>query len=138
MTTKTKIIIIAGVASFVLLAVIVGVIIYVATDADYARQYSAALAEGREVGKRSDQDGCLREGMARLSGVEEPSTSQLAANDAFVGECLSVSRPTSGFCQGVPTVPYREWVADQCRRLGRADGICLGVFDAKHTFCNGL
>jgi hypothetical protein len=137
-TAQGKIIIIAGVASFVLLAVIVGVIIYVVSDKDYARQYSAALAEGREFGRRTDQDGCLREGMMRLKGAEEPSTSQLAANDAFIGECLSVSRPTPGFCEGVPSVPYREWVADQCRQLGRADAVCLGVYDAKHTFCNGL
>ena len=138
MTTKSKIIIAAGLASFILVAVVVGVIIHFALDKDYARQYSAALAEGQEFGKGTDQDGCMREGMSRLKGVEEPGIKQLAVNGAFVRECLSVSKPTPGFCVGVPSVPYREWIADQCKRLGRADAVCLGVFDAKHTFCNGL
>jgi hypothetical protein len=137
-TTKAKIIIAVGIASFVLVAVVAGVVIYFALDKEYARQYSAALAEGREFGKQTDRDGCIREGLSRLKGVEEPSVSQLSVNDVFVRECLSVSRETSGFCEGVPLAPYREWVAEQCKRLGRADAVCLGVFDAKHTFCNGL
>jgi len=138
MTTKVKIIIAAGIASFILIAVVVGVIIYVAMDKDYARQYSAALAEGREFGKGTNQDGCMREGMSRLKGIEEPDFRQLASNRVFVRECLSVSQQTPGFCAGVPSVPFRDWIADQCKQLGRTDSVCLGVFDAKHTFCNGL
>ncbi|HEX8176482.1 MAG TPA: hypothetical protein VF543_15435 [Pyrinomonadaceae bacterium] len=138
MTTKTKIIVGAGLALFVLCAVVAGLIIYLALDKDYARQYSAGLAEGREFGKGTNQDGCIREGMSRLKGIEEPDFRQLAANSVFVRECLSVSQKTPGFCTGVPSVPFREWIADQCKQLGREDAVCLGVFDAKHTFCNGL
>lgn len=138
MTAKAKIIIIIGSVSFILIAAVVGVIIYLALDKDYAEQYSAALAEGREFGKGTNQDGCIHEGMSRLKGVEEPSIKQLAVNGVFVRECLSVSKPTPGFCVGVPSVPYRDWIADQCKQIGRTDAVCLGVFDAKHTFCNGL
>ena len=138
MTTKAKVIIAAGVAALILVVAAAGVIIYVASDKEYARLYSAALAEGRELGKGTDQEGCVRQGMSRLEGVGEPGVRHLSANDVFVRECLDVSRPTPGFCEGVPVVPFREWVADQCERIGRADAVCLGVFDAKHTFCNGL
>jgi hypothetical protein len=137
-TTKVKIVIAVIVVSLILLVALVALVIFIGSDKDYARQYSAALAEGREVAKQTDQEGCIQRGMARLKGVADPTVTQLAANDAFMSECLKLSRSSTAFCDGVPSVPYQDWIAIQCEKLQRSDQICFGVFDAKHSFCNGL
>lgn len=142
MKTKSKIIIAVGtalLAAAVLVAlglVVLGV--YVASDQEGAKQYREALAEGPKFGKTTDQEGCVREGFARLAGVPQPSVSQLSANDRFVRECFGASRPSPGFCDGVPLFPYGEWVTQKCAEAGKADAVCRGVMDAKHTYCNGL
>jgi len=142
MTTKTKVIVGVCVALLILgllfVLALVGIGLYVASDKEGAKQYSDALAKGPEFGKKTDQMGCLREGFARLESVSQPSISQLTANDVFVRECLGASRPNAGFCDRVPLLPYSGWIEGECDKMGRIDAVCRGVFDAKHTFCNGL
>src|SRR3954466_4206744 len=60
-----------------------------------------SMDEGQEYGRRTDNEGCVNEAVARharASGIGD-----MISNGIFMRACLEASRPTPGFCDGVPS-----------------------------------
>lgn len=120
---------------------LVGVAIYITSGKEYTQQYEARQAEGREFGKTTDQQGCMQEGLKRARAMKAYNINQVMFNKAFVEECLQTSRPTQGFCDGVPSQwnpNNSDWEEKQCAKAGLDDlqTGCKAVFDVKVDFCS--
>lgn len=145
MTELTKQILIAfGIAAFVIvggLVALVAGVLYFTSDKDFDRKYEASKVEGGEFGKATDQQGCMQEGLKRAKKMNIFNINQLMINKGFVSECLTASRPTPGFCNGVPskwTSGFTEWEEKQCKKVGMDDVQtgCKSVFEEKVEFCS--
>lgn len=125
-----------GVVSIVAIAAL-GAVIYFALD---KKQYDAKMDEGIAFGKTTDQRGCMQEGLARAKKMSGYDINQLTANQAFVEQCLKLSRPAAGFCDDVPPIwnlSDSKWEQKQCEKVG-LDVLrtgCRPVFVAKESFC---
>ena len=136
MTNKGKVFIGCGTMILIPVIALIGLIVYIGSDKEYAEQHKIALEEGRSFGKTTDQNGCLQKGLSWLGDIKQPTITQLALNGRFVSECLDASKPVPNFCQNVPKVIVRDWINEQCKIIGRKDdSICYVVFDEKTTFC---
>ena len=100
----------------VIVALVVG-IIYVARNKDTWRAKGRhVVAEGRNFGTNTDNQGCLDESIARYK--KETGHLSAISTNLFMGGCLESSRPTPGFCDKVPVgdmMKLGEWRAEQCR-----------------------
>ena len=139
MTKGTKILLgaIVGVTGMIVIAVaaVVGVA-YWASNPVATKLYDEALIEGPLFGAHTDQQGCLDEGLARGENTDTPDVAHRSANDRFIRECLETSKPVEGFCEGVPSIPYFDWIESQCKKRGKQGLACSDAYDAKHTYCN--
>ena len=140
MPTWMKVLLILGVL-LVLLMVGAGVAVFF-----LARTYGPGLVEagkqtyneGVEYGRRTDNEGCLNEAVARQARAE--GFADLIKNNVFMRACLEASRPTPGFCD---TVPRRTefmksigWQQQQCQRYGlSAEQQCSQLFGQVQQFC---
>ena len=96
------------------------------------------FAEGAEYGKRTDNEGCLNEAAARQSHVQ--GMTDMIRNGVFMQACLEASRPTPGFCDGVPRqtefMKAIGWQAQQCKRFGlKPEQQCSQLFQGVQRFC---
>jgi hypothetical protein len=77
------------------------------------------VAEGEEYGRRTDNEGCLNEAVARQARAE--GFRDMLKNSIFTRSCLEASRPTPGFCDAVPRqVEFMKaisWQMQQCKQL---------------------
>src|SRR5260370_31954710 len=120
-----KILIVLGIGVLIivtLLAAAVGWALYSASE--NSRAYEAKEAEGREFGKTTDQNGCMKEGLSRAKAATTFEYKRGQINSAFVRACLESSRPVPGFCDGMPqrslTNPDADydWITEQCDKIG--------------------
>jgi hypothetical protein len=131
-----------GLLAFFVICGIVGIVVLVRTldTEESKREYAARESEGREFGKTMDQAGCIKEGLARSKKMTRFEVARAVANQAFVEGCLKSSRPTSGFCNDVPSfwkLQNTAWPDRQCERAG-LDNMrtgCVGVFEAQISVC---
>jgi hypothetical protein len=94
--------------------------------------------EGVGYGRRTDNEGCLDEAVARQARAE--GFGDIIKNNVFMRACLEASRPTPGFCD---TVPRRTefmksvgWQQQQCQRYGLSqDKQCGQLFQQVQQFC---
>jgi hypothetical protein len=96
------------------------------------------VAEGKDFGSHSDNQGCVDETMSRYK--KEPGFSSAISNSIFMRTCLDASRPTPGFCTSVPGktefVKAAEWRRDQCARVDLSkDGYCQQLFQPVEEYC---
>jgi hypothetical protein len=81
-----------------------------------SRQYD----QGLEFGRQTDESGCLDAALTRYK-TNRGMTGSLAAG-VFVGACWQSSRPTPGFCDGVPepldVFSAARWQAEQSKKAG--------------------
>jgi hypothetical protein len=96
--------------------------------------------EGREFGRKTDQQGCINEGLRRSKSMKIFDFESGVSNMSFVDSCLELSRPTPGFCAGVPSfwsMKDSEWKVSQCRKAGMDEQKtgCMHVFKIKHDYC---
>jgi hypothetical protein len=96
------------------------------------------FAEGAEYGRRTDNEGCLNEAAARQARVE--GFGDMVGNNVFMRACLEASRPTPGFCDGVPRatefMKAIGWQAQQCQRYGlKPEQQCGQLFQQVQQFC---
>jgi hypothetical protein len=94
--------------------------------------------EGEEYGRRTDNEGCLNEAVARHSHAE--GFGDVLKNTIFLRTCLEASRPTPGFCDDVPRqfefIRGAQWQLQQCRRYGlRPEQQCQQIFQQVQQFC---
>src|SRR2546421_13051221 len=102
MPTWLKVLLIIG---GILVVLIVGVVV---ASVIVVRKYGPELveagkqtvAEGQEYGRRTDNEGCVNEAVARHSRSE--GFGDIIKNTIFLRTCLDASRPTPGFCDDVP------------------------------------
>lgn len=96
------------------------------------------VAEGKEFGGRNDNQACTDEALSRYK--KEPGFSSAISNNVFLRACLEASKPTDGFCEGVPKTSEfmrsAEWQLEQCRRVDLAkDSYCRQLFQPVQQFC---
>ena len=94
--------------------------------------------EGEEYGRRTDNEGCVNEAVARHSHAE--GFGDMVKNTIFLRTCLDASRPTPGFCDDVPHqfefIKGAQWQLRQCKRYGlRPEQQCQQIFQQVQQFC---
>ena len=97
-----------------------------------------SMDEGKEYGRRTDNEGCVNESAARhahASGI-----SDMISNGIFMRACLDASRPTPGFCDDVPArfefMKSARWQLDQCKHYGLStESQCGQLFQQVQQFC---
>ena len=144
MTRANKLILIGlGVFVFLIIgvtALIVGLVAYQTNTPESKLATAESQAAGREFGNTTDQQGCETEGRVRAKPIRVFEISRMVDNEFFVEECLKSSRPTPGFCAGVPPLwklNKDKWVIAQCEEAQMDEPAtgCLSVFRAKFSFC---
>ena len=114
--------------------------IWVNSDEEYKRDCRAAQIEGREFGLKTDNNGCINEGLSQTKNTPFTDINTGAVKRVFVEECLTASRPVNDFCEGVPSafdVNEMDWRREQCHKaaMDEIESGCLSVFDKKRFFC---
>jgi hypothetical protein len=140
MPTWLKVLLIVGGLLFVLVVAAAVGLFYV------ARTYGPRLAEagkhsmeeGREYGRRTDNEGCLNEAVARHARAE--GFQELLKNTLFLTPCLEASKPTPHFCDDVPgrmeIMKGAQWQMDECKRYGlKPESQCGQLFQQVQQFC---
>lgn len=140
MPTWMKVLLVAGV---LLVLLIVGTVV-----AGYfvVRRYGPGLVEagkqtyeeGVEYGRRTDNEGCLNEAVARQARAD--GFADMIKNNVFMRACLEASRPSAGFCDGVPRqtefMKAIAWQQQQCQHYGLSqDKQCSQLFGQVQQFC---
>jgi hypothetical protein len=97
-----------------------------------------SMNEAEEYGRRTDNEGCLNEAVARHSRSE--GLGDLIKNTVFLRACLESSRPTPGFCDSVPRqIEFMKsvaWQTQQCKRYGLPpEKQCGQLFQQMQQFC---
>lgn len=131
------------IVALVIVVLVVGVV--VAGVVWWARNKDAlitrgreVIAEGREFGRGSDNQGCVDESVSRYK--KEPGFTSVISNGIFLRVCLESSRPTPGFCDDVPRqtefIKSAQWRLSQCQRVDLAkDDKCQQLFTPVQQFC---
>jgi hypothetical protein len=106
-------------------------------DAWLARAKTVA-AEGRDFGRRTDNQGCVDEGISRYK--KDPGISSVMSNSLFMRICLDASKPTPGFCDEVPAqtefIKSAQWRSAQCSRIDLSrDSQCPNLFAPVQQYC---
>jgi hypothetical protein len=96
------------------------------------------VSEGAEYGRHTDNEGCRTEAVARQARAE--GVTDAIKHGFFVRACLETSRPTPGFCDGVPRhdefMKIIAWHAEQCQRYGlKSQQQCGQVFEQVQQYC---
>lgn len=96
------------------------------------------VAEGQEYGRRTDNEGCVNEAVARHSRNE--GITDMIKNGIFLRVCLESSRPTPGFCNDVPRrfefMKSAQWQLQQCKHYGLPpEKQCGQLFQQVQQFC---
>lgn len=144
MKTSTKIILsVGGIFVFIILIILLVVgafTIWISNDREFENSRKDAQVKGREFGPKTDNNGCIEEGLSRVRTVTAFELKKSLVNGAFVEECLKASRPVNNFCEGVPSLwdlDERDWREAQCQKAGMdiTETDCLEVFDEKRDYC---
>lgn len=98
----------------------------------------AVVTEGKDFGRKSDNQGCVDESISRYK--KEPGFSSSISTSIFMQTCLQNSRPTPGFCDEVPRqtefMKSAQWRVDQCRLVDLStDRYCQQLFSPVQKFC---
>jgi len=96
------------------------------------------MAEGREFGSHSDNQGCVDESVVRYK--KDTGFTSAISTSVFMRTCLDSSRPTPGFCESVPGktefMKTAEWRIAQCRHYGLSgDNYCQNIFQSLQEYC---
>lgn len=136
--TRTKIIIGSVLAvflfGFLAVAGIAGGIAYLVKEVESPERVekrNKAKAAGLEFAKTADQNGCMEKSFS----LEDSSDTFDLSGEEFTQNCLTASRPTANFCEGVPFLFKREWVREQCEKVGHETNPCYAAFSQKIDFC---
>jgi hypothetical protein len=98
----------------------------------------AVVAEGKDAGRKSDNQGCVDQSISRYK--KEPGFASSIEASIFMQTCLQNSRPTPGFCDEVPKqtefMRTAEWRVAQCKRVElSSDNYCQHLFTPVQQFC---
>ena len=140
MPTWMKVLLIIGGLLLVLLvaAVVVGYVVVRQYGPDFVEATGRSFEEGTEYGRQTDNEGCLNEAAARWARAA--GMMDMIKNGVFIETCLNASRPTPGFCDGVPRqtefMKSIPWHQKQCQRFGlKPEQQCTQLFQGVQRFC---
>ncbi len=123
--------IVVGVIVLLLVVCIGGIGFYFYKSTEKVRE------EAKTFAPQTDQAGCLKEAMSRQK--QNDSATGIISNGAFLAVCLEKSKPTSGFCDGIPPSSNREktsqWVNQQCNQSGLNSATCAGLMAIAQKHC---
>ena len=136
-----KALIIAGVLIILLVIGVIGAGVYWWSnnkDALMAKA-KALVEEGQDAGRQTDNQGCVDQAVARYK--RDPGFTNGISSGIFMESCLRVSRPTAGFCDGVPRetefIKSANWQQAECERVGlSSDQYCRQLFQGVERFCD--
>jgi len=98
----------------------------------------AQVTEGRDVGRTTDNQGCVDKSIERYKA--EPGFYNMIGASIFMQTCLRSSRPTDGFCAEVPKqtefTKSAHWRLEQCEHFDLSkDKYCQQLFSPVQQFC---
>ena len=131
--------IVAILAVLLVVGVIVGGVVWWSRNKDaLLGRAKEVVAEGKEFGRNSDNQGCVDESVSRYK--KEPGFGSAISTSIFMRTCLDASRPTPRFCNDVPKknefMKSAEWRGSQCRRIDlSSDSYCQQMFQPVQEFC---
>jgi len=141
MPTWMKILLVVGGLLLVLtvMAVVAGYFVVSRYGPGLVEAGQQTFNEGAEYGQRTDNEGCLNEAAARQARVE--GFGDMIKNGIFMEVCLESSRPTPGFCDGIPRqtefMKAITWQHQQCKRFGlKPEQHCTQLFQGVQRFCD--
>lgn len=97
-----------------------------------------ARKEGAEFGKKTDDQGCLAEGLRRHR--ERQGFSDAILNNLFLAGCFDTARPTATFCEGVPRsseiIESARWRVKKCTDENLSDNYCANLYAEVQKYCD--
>jgi hypothetical protein len=140
--SKTWAIVLSIIGGLFLLGLIAvaGVVYWVYQNKDRWVQSAEQIGkEAKEFGARTDNEGCLKESLARHKR-DKSFTGQITAQ-GFMIVCLQASEPSPGFCDGVPEqseiIESATWTMKKCSDTGmQNDQSCQRLFGAIQSYCH--
>ncbi|HBB95344.1 MAG TPA: hypothetical protein DC054_08120 [Blastocatellia bacterium] len=139
MGTPIKLILIGVVGIFLVIGLLVGVLVFLKFTPQgrtMDKRLTAMENEGTEFGKTTDQQGCVKEGLARGKKITD-ITSQVGNRD-FVKGCLRASQASPGFCDDVPSIVgkmFTDWESKQCEKIRSPTVACQDTMKEVILFC---
>jgi hypothetical protein len=98
----------------------------------------SARREGAEFGRKSDDQGCLAEGLRRHR--ERHGFGDAILNNLFLNGCFETTRPTGTFCEGVPRssemMESIRWRIKKCADERLSDSYCGNLFAEVQKYCD--
>jgi len=95
------------------------------------------IDEGNQYGLETDNAGCVKTTLARLS--KDDRITALLAHRFFLKGCLPASKPTAGFCDGVPPksemVQSLKWRMQACAKYGSTSPHCGSMLEEIQEHC---
>lgn len=138
MKTRTKIIIASATGVCLIVIVLIGVVAggfyYVRhrlNEPKLRAKLDKAWDDGEKFGKTTDQNGCMAKA---LTFNDSPDSFDLSNND-FDHACLSASRQSPSFCDGVDLKFGGEWPDQQCRTRTFNRETCVTAYENKLLVC---
>jgi hypothetical protein len=140
--SKTWAIVLSIIGGLFLLALIAvaGVVYWVYQNKDkWVQSVEQIGKEAKEFGARTDNEGCLKEALARHK--RDKSLTGQISTQGFLLVCLQASEPSAGFCDGVPQQDERmesaKWTLKKCSDAGmQNDQSCQLLFSAVQSYCH--
>jgi hypothetical protein len=140
MPTWLKVLLIVALAIVLLVVgvVVVGAVWWSRNKDALISRAKEVVAEGKDFGRQSDNQGCVDEGISRYK--KDPGLSSALSTSIFMRTCLDASEPTPGFCDDVPKetefIKSAQWRVEQCRRVDLSrDSYCQNLFQPVQQFC---
>ena len=94
-------------------------------------------SEGENFGRGTDDAGCLQEALAR--NKKNNSITKIVSSNVFLATCLKESKPSQGFCEGVPLRSHKQeskrWAEQKCREAGQSGITCEAMFQVVQSYC---
>lgn len=105
----------------------------------YVAAVKMSTEDGKAFGRTSDNAGCVKSAFERF-GSDTTTLGTLQAV-TYTQHCLPESKPTAGFCDGVPQPrdfsAVREWARTKCDGMALADPrTCRTVMGPVPRFCH--
>lgn len=105
----------------------------------YMAAIQTAQRDGRSFGQTADNTACIKTAVDRFGS--DTTALGMMSGTSFVQACLPASKPTPGFCDGVPGPrdfsAAHEWAEKQCSQMAVKDARgCQAVLGGVPHFCD--
>ena len=139
--SKTVAIVLSIIGGLFLLGIIIvgGVVFWIYQNKDrIVHSAEQVVKEGKEFGEKTSNEGCVQEALSR--NKRDNSFTGKISTQGFLLVCLQASKPSQGFCNGVPQpdeMQSADWMLKKCSDAGmQNDQICHQLFSAVQSYCH--